>query len=156
MSTAVFASKSGRDRRRDITRATAGKDIALRGMQPGEPVVNWGESPDHIHSPSLNAGNYERFRAHAGAHLVIDAFWKVQHFCVHQMLMRDPMHQIDLGAIVHLIRAILRKFQECVEIAMDKVGLAAKHIRQCFELMLATSKRKGPDNQMYFIEHESL
>ncbi len=53
MSTAVFASKSDHDRRRDITRAAAGKDIALRGMQPGEPVVNWGEAPDHVHSPAL-------------------------------------------------------------------------------------------------------
>ncbi len=43
------------------------------------------------------------------------------------MLMRDPMHQIDLGVIVHLIRAVLRKFKECVEIALDKVGLAAKN-----------------------------
>jgi hypothetical protein len=49
---AVFASKSGRDRRRDITRAAAGKDIVLLGMQPGEPVVNWGEAPDHVHSGS--------------------------------------------------------------------------------------------------------
>jgi hypothetical protein len=141
MSTAVFASKSGRDRLRDITRAAAGKDIVLRGMQPGEPVVNWGEAPDHVHSPGPNAANYERFRAHAGAHLVFNAFWKVQQFCVHQMLMRDPGHQIDLGAIVDLIRAILRKFQECVEIALDKVGLAAKKLRQRFELMLA--KRNG-------------
>ncbi len=129
MSTAVFASKSGRDRRRDITRAAAGKNIVLRGMQPGEPVVNWGEAPDHVHSPCPNAANYERFRVHAGAHLVFNAVWKVQHFCVHQVLMRDPMHQIDLGAIVHLIRAILRKFQECVEIALDKVGLASKKIK---------------------------
>jgi hypothetical protein len=51
---------------------------------------------------------------------------KKQHFCVHQMLMRDPMHRIDLGAIVHLIKVILRKFKGCVEIALDKVGLAAK------------------------------
>jgi hypothetical protein len=156
MSTAVFASKSGRDRRREITRAAAGKDIVLRGMQPGEPVVNWGEAPDHVHSPCPNAANYdsERFRAHAGAHLVFNAFWKVQHFCVHQMLMLDPMHQIDLGAIVHLIRAILRKFQECVEIALDKVSLVAKTLRLCFELMLV--KRNSPDNQRYFIEHVSL
>jgi hypothetical protein len=69
------------------------------------------------------------------------------------MLMRDPMHQIDLGAIVYLIRAILRKFEECVEIALDKAGLAAKKLRQRFELML--TKRNGLDNQRYFIEHVS-
>ena len=45
------------------------------------------------------------------------------------MLMRDPMHQIDLGAIVHLIRAILRKFQEFVETALAKPGLAARKLR---------------------------
>jgi hypothetical protein len=45
------------------------------------------------------------------------------------MLMSDPMHQIDLGAIVHLIRENLRRFRECVEIALDKVGLAAKTLR---------------------------
>jgi hypothetical protein len=122
-------------------------------MQPAEPVVNWGEASDHVHPPGPNTANYERFRGHAGAHLVFNAFWKIQHFCVHQMLIRDPMHQIDLGAIVHLIRAILRKFQECVEIALDKVGLAAKQLRQRFELVLA--KRNGPDNQRYFIEHVS-
>jgi hypothetical protein len=69
------------------------------------------------------------------------------------MLLRDPMHQIDLGAIVHLIRAILRKFKECVEVALEKVGLAAKKLRHHFELML--TKRNGPDNQRYFIEHMS-
>ena len=73
-------------------------------MREGEPVVDWGKAPDHIHKPGPNAANYERFRESAGAHLVFNAFWKIQHFCVHQMLMRDPMHQIDLGAIIHLIK----------------------------------------------------
>ena len=141
----MFASKSGRERRRDITRAAAGKGIHLRGMQPGEPVVDWGEAPHHVHSPGPNAANYERFRESAGAHLVFNAFWKIQHFCVHQMLMRDPMHQIDLGAIVHLIRAILRKFHECVEIALDQSGLAAKRLGQRLRLMLA--QRNGSDSR---------
>ena len=116
-------------------------------MQLGAPVVDWGEAPDHVHSPGPNAANYERFRESAGAHLVFNAFWQIQHFCVHQMLMRDPMHQIDLGAIVHLIRAILRKFAECVEAALDKVGLAAKRLGERFRLMLA--KRSGRDGQRY-------
>ena len=124
--TAVFASKSSLERRRDITRAAAGKGIHLRGMRAGEPVVDWGEAPDHVHAPGPNAANYELFRESAGAHLVFNAFWNIQHFCVHQMLMRDPMHQIDLDAIVHLIRAILRKFHDFVEIALDKAGLTAK------------------------------
>ncbi len=151
----VFASMSSRDRRRDIARAAAGKDLVIQRITPGKSVVNWSEAPDHVHSPVPNATNCENFRAHSGAHLVFNAFWNIQHFCVHQpkMLMRDPMHHFDFGAIVHLIRVILRKFKECVEIALDKVGLAAKKLRQRFELMLA--KRNGPENQKYFIEHAS-
>jgi hypothetical protein len=127
MSTAVFASKFSRDRRRDIRRAAARKGLVIQRMKPGKPVDNWGVAPDHVHSPGPNAANYEQFPAHAGAHLVFNIFWKIQHFCVHQIFMRDPMPQIDLGAIVHLIRAILRKFKDCVEIAFEKVGLAAKN-----------------------------
>jgi hypothetical protein len=68
---------------------------------------------------------------------------------VHQMLMRDPMHQIDLGAIIHLIKAILRKFNECVETALDQYGLAAKRLGQRFRLML--DKRSGRDGQRYVL-----
>jgi hypothetical protein len=74
LSTAVFASKSSLERRRDITRAAAGKGIHLRGMRAGEPVVDWGEAPDHVHAPGSTAANYERFRESAGAHLVFNAF----------------------------------------------------------------------------------
>ncbi len=78
-------------------------------------------------APGPNAANYERFRALAGAHLIFDAFWKIQHFSVHQMLMRDPMHEIDLGAIVQLIRApdSAQVSRVCRD-KVDKVGLAAK------------------------------
>ena len=80
---------------------------------------------------------------------------KFSTFAWHQMLMRDPMHQIDLGAImiVHLIRAILRKFHECVEIALDQSGLAAKRLGQRFRLMLA--QRNGSDCQRYVIAYMS-
>ncbi len=44
--------------------------------------------------------------------------------------------------------AILRKFKDYVEIALDKVGFAAKKIRQRFELML--TKRNGPDKSKGF------
>jgi hypothetical protein len=60
MSIAVFTSKSSRDRRRDITRAAAGEDIVIQRMTPGKSVVNWGEAPDHVHSPGPNAANYEK------------------------------------------------------------------------------------------------
>jgi hypothetical protein len=147
----VFASKSGSEQRLEITRAAAGNGIHVRGMQPGASVVNWGEAPDHVHSPGPNAANYERFRESAGAHLVFSAFWKNQHFCVHQMLMRDPMHQIDLGAIVHLLRAILRKFNECVETTLDVCGLATKWLGQRVRLRLA--KRNGRDGQRHVLSY---
>ena len=116
-------------------------------MQAGEPVVDWSEAPYRVHTPGPNTSKYERFRELAGAHLVFNAFWQIQHFCVHQMLMRDPMHQIDLGAIIHLIKAILRKFNECVEAALEKYGLAAKRLGQRFRLMLA--HHNGRDGQRY-------
>ena len=74
---------------------------------------------------------------------------KFSTFCVHQMLMRDPMHQIDLDAIIHLIKAILRKFNECVETALYQYGLAAKRLGQRFRLML--DKRSGRDGQRYVL-----
>ncbi len=46
-------------------------------MREGEPVVDWGEAPDHVHAPGPNAAAYERFRESAGAHLVLNAFWKI-------------------------------------------------------------------------------
>ncbi len=146
----MFASNSSLEQRREITRqAAAGKGIRLRELRAGEPVVNWGEAPDHVHAPGPNAANYERFRESAGAHLVFNAFWKTQHFCVHQMLMRDPMHQIDLGAIIHRIKAVLRKFNECLDTALDQYGLAAKRLGQRFRLMLA--KRNSRQGQRYVI-----
>ncbi len=67
------------------------------------------------------------------------------------MLMRDPMHKIDLGAILYLIKAILRKFNECVETTLDVCGLAAKRLGQRVRLMLA--KRNGRDGQRYVLSY---
>ena len=114
-------------------------------MVKGGSVVDWGEAPSHAHSPGPNSANYESFREQCGAHLVYNAFWNVKHFCVHQMLMRDPMHQVDLGAIVHLIKAIFRKYLESVETALGIPGRAAAMLKQRFELMFL--KRTGPDGQ---------
>ena len=61
------------------------------------------------------------------------------------MLMQDRMHTIDLGVIITLIKAIMRKFFECVEIFLDKEGLAASKLETRFKNVLATST--GPDNQ---------
>ena len=114
-------------------------------MIAGGSVVDWGDSEAPSHAPGPNSANYEAFRELCGAHLVYNAFWNVKHFCVHQMLMRDPMHQVDLGAIVHLIKAILRKYAECVETALGIAGRAAAKLKQRFELLFL--KRTGPDGQ---------
>jgi hypothetical protein len=109
------------------------------------PVVDWGQEPTRTHSAGPNASHYEAFRNCCGAHLVYNAFWNVKHFCVHQMLMSDPMHQVDLGVIVHLIKAILRKYAECVENALNIPGRAAARLKERFQLLF--SKRKGRDGQ---------
>jgi hypothetical protein len=99
---------------------------------------------DDVHSPGPNAVNKELFRARAGAHLVFNAFWNIQHFCVNQMLMRDHIHQFDLSAIVNLIRGILL---QVTLVCRDSIGQGqprCKTMRQRFELMLA--KRNGPDS----------
>jgi len=151
LSRGVFSTKSVNTRRVQITEAAAGRGSSLRGMTLGGSVVDWGgeNGPTKIpsHSPGPNASHYEHFRERCGAHLVYNAFWNITNFCVHQMIMRDPMHQVDLGAIVHLLRAILRKFQECVETILQAPGLAASKLQKRFNLMLAV--RNGHDGQRY-------
>ncbi len=49
-------------------------------------------------------------RAECVAHLLFNAIWSVSHCCIHTLFMRDAMHQIDLGVIIRLIMAILRKY----------------------------------------------
>ena len=36
--------------------------------------------------------------------------WAGAHFCLFQMYMRDSLHQIDYGVIIHVLRGILRLF----------------------------------------------
>ena len=45
---------------------------------------------------------------------LFNAFWAVAHCCVHHLLMKDTMHQIDLDVIIRLIMTILRKYREDV------------------------------------------
>ena len=61
------------------------------------------------------------------------------------MLPRDGMHAIDLGAIIRLILAILRKFWVCVELILNMEGLAAKKLEERMRRCLA--RREGPDGQ---------
>jgi hypothetical protein len=56
------------------------------------------------------ASSYENARKNAGGHLVFNAFWLISSFCLYQMYMRDSLHQVDHGIIIHVMRAILRLF----------------------------------------------
>ena len=53
---------------------------------------------------------YERNRARVGCHLFFNAFWHISTFCLFQMYMRDSLHEIDHGVIIHVLRGILRLF----------------------------------------------
>jgi hypothetical protein len=140
----VYRTKTATTRHAQIAEAAAGRGLQLQGMKQG-PVVNWGQEPTRTHSAGPNSSHYEAFRAVCGAHLVYNAFWNVKHFCVHQMLMRDPMHQVDLGVIVHLVKAILRKYSDCVESILGIPGRAAARLKERFGLLF--SKHKGHDGQ---------
>lgn len=110
---------------------------------PGK-VVKWDQTGSK-HSPGPNFAHYERARKECGAHLVFNAFWSVQHFCVYHMVMRDSMHAIDLGVIITLLKAILRKYYECVEKILNIEGRAAAKLERRFRRILA--RWTGPDGQ---------
>jgi len=57
----------------------------------------------------------------------------------------DPMHQIDVGVILHLLKAILMKINEVVEDILKKPGLAAAKLSARIRLML--KKTDGPNGQ---------
>ena len=93
----------------------------------GRPVVEWHPQTKEM-VPGPASRFYESGRKRAGCHLVYNAFWAIQGFCIHQMCMRDPMHQMDKGVIVQLLKAILHLYYEQVESVMGEAGLAAKKL----------------------------
>jgi hypothetical protein len=147
LSNARLGVKNTDSRRRTIEKAASGVDLpdCIRHAS-SEPVVEWADDGSS-HRPGPNSAHYEDARTRCGAHLVFNAFWLIAHFCVHQMLMRDGMHAIDLGVIVTLIRAILRAFLECVELILDIQGRAAAKLENRFKNVLAC--RKGREGQRY-------
>ena len=64
------------------------------------------------------------------------------------LLLPDPMHQIDLGVIVRFIMAILRKYWERVLqfLKEGNEGLAAKKLQARLNLVLA--RRTQQDGRM--------
>jgi len=93
----------------------------------GRPVVTWHPQTKEM-VPGPASRFYESGRKRAGCHLVYNAFWAIQGFCIYQMCMRDPMHQMDKGVIVQLLKAILHLYYEQVESVMGEAGLAAKKL----------------------------
>jgi len=83
---------------------------------------------------------YESQRLKAGAHLFFNAFWLIPNFCINQMYMRDPMHQIDSGVIISFLKAVLRKFRECVEFHLGIPGAAAKKLTDRLRRLLGKEK----------------
>ena len=74
------------------------------------PVVEMG-SDGKDSRPGPDSKSYERGRAKAGGfHLLFNAFWLVSTFCIFQMYMRDSLHQVDHGIILHVCRGILRLY----------------------------------------------
>ena len=95
----------------------------------GRRVVNWDEETKKM-TPGPSSGSYEASRKKAGCHLIWNAFWAINGFCIYQMCMRDPMHQIDKGVIVTLLKAILRLYFEQIDSVMNCAGSAAKKLTE--------------------------
>ena len=89
--------------KKTVTAASAGIPGADRPV-----VVCSHEGTRHSEGPA--GRNYERERTRAGFHLFFNAFWLVSNFCLFQMYMRDSLHAIDHGVIIHVLRGILRLF----------------------------------------------
>ena len=139
--------KNTMEKRDAVTAAATGDGLRALGMRMGSGnVVQWNEDGSSVR-PGPQASHYEASRGECSAHLLFNAFWAVQHCCVHQLLMKDPMHQIDLGVIVRLIMAILRKYWECVLQFLSEgcEGLAAKKLQA--RLCKVLERRSGPDGR---------
>jgi hypothetical protein len=93
--------KTTKDTRAAVTAAASGDGLRALGMQRmgTGPVVEWNEDGSCVR-PGPESSHYEAGRSECGAHLLFNAFWTVAHCCVHQLLIRDSMHQIDFGESV--------------------------------------------------------
>ena len=97
---------------------------------------------------------YESQRKKAGAQLFFNAFWLIPHFCINLMCMRDTMHQIDSGVIISFLKAILRKFKECVEIPLNIAGAAANKLTNRLRKLLG--KEKTASGHLMYGAHACL
>ena len=98
-----FRSKSTARVKKTVMAAAAGIPGA------GRPVVQFCHNGrQHTEGPAVR--DYEREHRRSGFHLFFSTFWMISTFCLFQMHMRDSLHQIDHGVIIHVLRAILRLF----------------------------------------------
>jgi hypothetical protein len=86
--------------------------------------------------------------------LFFNAFWLIPHFCINLMYMRDTLHQIDSGVIISFLKAILRKFRECVEIPLGIAGAAAKKLTNRLRRLLG--KEKTASGHLLYGAHSCL
>ena len=70
------------------------------------------------------------------------------------MYMRDTTHQIDLGVIISFLKAILRKYFECIETVLHIPGKAAKKLTA--RLQLALKKYTCKSGQKLSGKHSCL
>jgi hypothetical protein len=128
-------------------------DAASGAHSGGRPVVEWDANGRRKAGPAVKS--YERVRKLAGAHLVQNAFWLMQGFCCYQMVMRDPMHQIDHGVILYLLRAILWRYVESVE---KKLQVPFKTAAQKLtaRLNMVLGRRRESDGQIKKGTHDTL
>ena len=109
--------KCTKDTREAVTAAASGDGLRGLGMRMSSgAVVEW-NTDGSCTRPGPEAIHYEAARAECGAHLLFNAFWSVSHCCIHALLMRDGMHQIDLGVIIRLIMAILEILGMCAAVS---------------------------------------
>lgn len=119
------------------------RGIHLR--QSARPLVSWNQDGSGFES-GPGASHYESTRKRIGIHLFMNAFWIINNFCIHQMLMRDPMHQIDQGVFIQVMKGSLRKFKEEIETVLGS-PFAAVH-KLTSRLKLLFDKHEGQDKQM--------
>ncbi len=93
------APKSMNTRREEMECGTSGDGLlerGTRGVVEGS-VVEWDEDGSNVRV-GPNKKFYESCRKECGAHFTYNALWEVPSFSVKQMMPRDAMHAIDLGA----------------------------------------------------------
>ena len=70
------------------------------------------------------------------------------------MYMRDPMHQIDHGVIISFLKAILRKYHECIEKPLRRLGAAASKLTA--RLTKLVGKRNSASGHCWSAAHSCL